>query len=153
MPACLQRRASQKAAWTAGDACSISTSWVIITILFKISNHVSSCCRFVITQRVDISPADLLNGWDLAKWVKRLTANAEVETVLCPSILRHNGIWGVADEAVFFQYKKKSQKSPSLFFQGNNKTNKKIKMLYTFILNYNFCRFKFHWEKHVYSYL
>ncbi len=39
---------------------------------------------------------------DLAEWLERLTANAEVATVLGsgPSILRHSGIWGAADEAV-----------------------------------------------------
>jgi hypothetical protein len=41
-------------------------------------------------------------SWDLAEWLQRLIANAEVVTVLGfdPSILRHSGIWGTADDAV-----------------------------------------------------
>ncbi len=41
-------------------------------------------------------------GWDLAKWLERLTAKAETTTVpgFDPSILRHSEIWGAVDEAV-----------------------------------------------------
>jgi hypothetical protein len=40
------------------------------------------------------------DGWDLAECLERLTANAEVATVLDASILRHSGILRAADEAV-----------------------------------------------------
>jgi hypothetical protein len=41
-------------------------------------------------------------SWDLAEWLERMIANAEIVTVLGfdPSILRHSGILGTADEAV-----------------------------------------------------
>ncbi len=58
-------------------------------------------------------------GWDLAKWLERLTDNAIVATRnslgFDPSILRHSGIWGAADEAVFNKvkvHKKLIKKSP-----------------------------------------
>jgi hypothetical protein len=55
------------------------------------------------------------NMVDLAEWLERLTANAVVATVLGfdPSVLRHSGIWGAADEAVLtiVHKKKKIQKS------------------------------------------
>ncbi len=44
--------------------------------------------------------------WDLAEWLDRLTANAEVDR----SILRHSGIWGAADEAVLNKVHKKTHK-------------------------------------------
>ncbi len=49
-------------------------------------------------------------GWDLASRViiECLTANAEVN----PSILRHSGIWGTADEAVLNKVLRKSTKIP-----------------------------------------
>ncbi len=47
-------------------------------------------------------------GWDLAEWSERLTTNT-----VDSSILRHSGIWGAADEAVFnYVLKNKSKKSP-----------------------------------------
>ncbi len=57
------------------------------------------------------------SGLDLAKWLERLAAKADVATVLFdPSILRHSGIWG-ADEAVFntVQYIVKKSKRLPLF--------------------------------------
>ncbi len=47
----------------------------------------------------------------IAEWLKRLAVNAEVATVLgsLPSIVRHSGIWGAADEAVL---KKSTTKIP-----------------------------------------
>ncbi len=49
--------------------------------------------------------------WDLAEWLKRLTANAKV-AIVDPSILRHSGIWGAADEPVLNKGHKKIQKIP-----------------------------------------
>ncbi len=40
------------------------------------------------------------NGWDVAEWLERLTANAEVATVLGSSILLHSATWEAADEAL-----------------------------------------------------
>ncbi len=64
-------------------------------------------------------------GWDLAYilWLERLTAIAKVATVLAgfdPSILRHSGIWGAADEALLNtvhmknEEKNKKEKNPVL---------------------------------------
>ncbi len=51
-------------------------------------------------------------GWDLAEWLERLRANA---VGFDPSILRHSGIWGAADDAVLNivdKKKKNPKKSP-----------------------------------------
>ncbi len=59
---------------------------------------------------------------DLAEWLERLTANVEVASVLgYPSIFRHSGIWGAADEAGLNKVRiKKSEKSPCFFYGTNN---------------------------------
>ncbi len=53
-------------------------------------------------------------GRDLAEWLERLTANAEVATVLglIPASSDHSWIWGLADEAVLNKVLKNSQKIP-----------------------------------------
>ncbi len=51
----------------------------------------------------------------IAEWFERLTANAEVATdqgsTPHPGILRHNGIWGAADETVLNKVLEKPKKS------------------------------------------
>ncbi len=61
------------------------------------------------------------NGWDLAEWLERLTAIAEVATVMgsIPAS-SESGIWGAADEAVLntVQYiQEKKSKNPPVIFQ------------------------------------
>ncbi len=48
-------------------------------------------------------------GWDLAEWLERLTASAEVRnsTEFDPGILWQTGIWRAADEAVWDKVNKK----------------------------------------------
>ncbi len=57
-------------------------------------------------------------GRDLAEWLDRLTANAVPGFDFDPSILRHNGIWRAADEAVLnIVHKKKKIHKNSPFYK------------------------------------
>ncbi len=47
--------------------------------------------------------------WDLAEWLERLTANS---LGFDPTIFRHSGIWGAADEAVLNNVHKNIKKNP-----------------------------------------
>ncbi len=59
------------------------------------------------------------HGWDLAEWIERLTANkykrSQCRSRSCPgfdpSVLRHSGIWGAADEVVLNIVHKKIQQN------------------------------------------
>ncbi len=55
-----------------------------------------------------------IKRWDLAEWLERLTANAEVATVL-PASSDKDGIWGAEDKAVM-KYNEVLRKSP--FFKN-----------------------------------
>ncbi len=71
-----------------------------------------------------------------------------------PSILRHNRVWGAADEAVLIQVHIKNPKNHPVYFSRGTTNQKNLKTLYTVIINYHFRRCKkFHWENLVYSYL
>ncbi len=75
-----------------------------------------SCCKQnqAAIRLDEIQPS---GKYDLAEWLERLAVNAKVATVLGfdPSILRHCGIWGAADEAVLNNgHKKKNPKNPPL---------------------------------------
>ncbi len=68
------------------------------------------------TRNIKIVPESVW-GWDFAEWLERLYD--VVATRNCPgfdpNILRHSGIWGAADEAVWnivHKKEKKSKKSP-----------------------------------------
>jgi hypothetical protein len=59
---------------------------------------------------INITGWDLAQyGWDLSEWLESLAVN---DKVLDPSILRHRGIWGVADEPVLNYLLKNPHKIP-----------------------------------------
>ncbi len=72
---------------------------------------------------------------DLAEWLwaSDCQCRSRNSPGLDPSILRHSGIWGVADEAVMKKAHKKSKKSPSFFLQY---IFRYIKHIYTSLIKY-----------------